>query len=141
MQYDEGKRLPGMFWGEAMNCVVYVLNRSLCKGSDGRTPYELWIGTTPAVSYFRTFGCITHMKVSTRNLKKLSDRSKRMIFIGYELGSAAYKCYDPISRWVMSADMSYLMKMECWIGQVIRLMICNFISHSLIRLNLSRQQA
>jgi hypothetical protein len=77
----KAKELPGMFWGEAVNCAVYVLNRSLCKGSDGRTPYELWTGTTPAVSHLRTFGCIAHVKVSTPNLKKLSDRSKRMIFV------------------------------------------------------------
>jgi hypothetical protein len=87
----KAKRLPGMFCGEAINCAVYVLNRSLCKGSDGRTPYELWTRTTPAVSHLRTFGCIAHVKVSTPNLMKLLDRSKRMIFVGYELGSAAYR--------------------------------------------------
>jgi hypothetical protein len=28
-------------------------------------------------------------------LKKLDDRSTRVIFMGYELGSKAYQAYDP----------------------------------------------
>jgi transposase InsO family protein len=93
----KAKKLPSMFWGEAVNCAVYVLNRSMCNGSDGRTPYELWTGTIHAVRHLRTFECIAHVKVSTPNLKKLSDRSRRMIFVGYELISAAYRCYDSVS--------------------------------------------
>jgi hypothetical protein len=55
---------------------------------DGRTAYEAWTGSAPAA----------HVKVRNPNLKKLEDKSRRMIFVGYELGSAAYKCYDPISK-------------------------------------------
>jgi hypothetical protein len=80
----------------------------MCKGSDGRTPYELWTWTIHAVSHLRTFGCIAHVKVSTPNLKKLLDRSKRMIFVGYEPGSSAYKCYDLVSRRVcVSRDVIF----------------------------------
>jgi hypothetical protein len=35
------------------------------------------------------------VKVTKPNLKKLDDRSKKMIFVRYEPGSAAYRCYDP----------------------------------------------
>jgi hypothetical protein len=31
-------------------------------------------------------------------LKKLEDRSKTMVFVGYEHGSATYRCYDPLSK-------------------------------------------
>jgi hypothetical protein len=44
------------------------------------------------------FGCIAHIKVTMPNLKKLDDRSKRTIFIGYEPGSKAYRVYDPMTR-------------------------------------------
>jgi transposase InsO family protein len=43
------KNLPGMFWGEAVNCAVYLLNRSTSKSTGGKTPYELWTGAVPAV--------------------------------------------------------------------------------------------
>jgi transposase InsO family protein len=89
------KALPGMFWGEAVTTAMYLLNRSSCKAIGGKTPYELWTGSAPAVHHLRTFGCVAHVKVTTPNLKKLDDRSRRMIFVGYEPGSKAYHVYDP----------------------------------------------
>jgi hypothetical protein len=52
------------------------------------------------VHHLRTFGCVVHVKVVKSNLKKLKDRSKAMIFVGYELGSATYRCYDPHTKCV-----------------------------------------
>jgi hypothetical protein len=68
------KKLPGTFWGEAMNCVVYILNRTVTKGTNENTPYELWTGSTPVVQDLRTFGCIAHVKVNKHTLKKLDER-------------------------------------------------------------------
>jgi hypothetical protein len=45
------------------------------------------------VHHLRTFGCVTHVK-TMGNLKKLDDRSKSVIFIGYEPGSKVYHTYD-----------------------------------------------
>jgi len=54
------------------------------------------------------FGCIAHMKVTTPNLKKLDDRSRRTIFVGYEPGSKAYRVYDPVTRRVhVSRDLVF----------------------------------
>ena len=54
------------------------------------------------------FGCIAHMKVTTPNLKKLDDRSRRTIFVGYEPGSKAYRVYDPVTRRVhVSYDLVF----------------------------------
>jgi hypothetical protein len=50
------------------------------------------------VSHLRTFGCIGHVNVAKPNLTKLDDRSKSMIFVGYEPGLAAYRCYDPMTK-------------------------------------------
>ena len=41
------------------------------------------------------FGCLAHVKTVSDNLKKLEDRSKPMVFIGYEKGRKAYRVYDP----------------------------------------------
>ena len=94
----KAKQLPGEFWGEAVTTAVYLLNRSSSKSIGGKTPYELWTGSTPGVQHLRTFGCIAHMKLTTPNLKKLDDRSRRTIFVGYEAGSKAYRLFDP-STW------------------------------------------
>lgn len=54
------------------------------------------------------FGCVAHVKVSTPNQKKLDDRSRRMIFVGYEPGSKAYHAYDPMTRRVhISRDIIF----------------------------------
>jgi hypothetical protein len=87
---------------------VYILNRTITKGIDGKTPYELWTGSTPVVHHLRTFGCIAHVNVTKSNLKKLDDRSKKMTFVGYEPGSVAYRCYDPDTRKVhVSRDVIF----------------------------------
>jgi hypothetical protein len=60
------KKLPSMFWGETVNCAVYLLNRISSKNVGGKTPYELWTGSKPSVSHFRTFGCIAYVKVTSQ---------------------------------------------------------------------------
>jgi hypothetical protein len=94
----KAKDLPGTFWGEAVMTAVYVLNRSSMKGAGGRTPYELWTGNTPSVHHLRTFRCVAHVKDTRPHLRKLDDRSKPMIFVGYEAGSMAYRAYDLATR-------------------------------------------
>jgi transposase InsO family protein len=103
----KAKNLPGIFWGEAVTVAVYTLNHTMTKGNSGKTPYELWVGCTPAVHHLRTFGCIAHVK-TMGNLKKLDDRSKPVIFIGYEPGSKAYHTYDPATQRVhVSRDVVF----------------------------------
>jgi hypothetical protein len=75
----KAKMLPGIFWGEAVSCAVYLLNRTLSKSTGDKTPYELWTRSKPAVNHFRTFGCVAHVKVARSNLKKLEDRATPMI--------------------------------------------------------------
>jgi len=104
----KAKSLPGVFWGEAVSTAVYLLNRSSCKAIGGRTPYELWDRHTPSIQHLRTFGCIAHTKVNTPHQKKLDDRSRRMVFVGYEPGSKAYRVYDPSTRHVhISRDVVF----------------------------------
>ena len=96
----KAKGLPGTFWGEAVTTTVYLLNRSSSKSIGGKTPYELWTGSAPGVHHLRTFGSIAHVKVTTPNPKKLDDHSRKMVFVGYEPRSKAYRVYDPTTRHV-----------------------------------------
>lgn len=78
-----------------MTTAVYLLNRSPTRSIEDMTPFEGWYWKKPVVHHLRMFGCVVHVKLNTPNLKKLDDRSKPMIFIGYERGSKAYRAYDP----------------------------------------------
>jgi hypothetical protein len=53
----------------------------------------------------RTFGCVMHVKETRPELKKLDDRSRPMIFVGYEAGTKGYRAYDPAtSRVTITRD-------------------------------------
>jgi hypothetical protein len=71
----KAKGLPRWFWGEAVDTVVYVLNRCSMKSIDGMTPFEVWHGRKPAVHHLRTFGCIMYVRNTTPHLLKLSKQS------------------------------------------------------------------
>nr|CAE04657.2 OSJNBa0061G20.13 [Oryza sativa Japonica Group] len=100
--------LPVLFWGEAVVAAVYVLTRSKTKALDGVTPYEAWHGRRPSVEHLRVFGCVGYVKTVKPNPRKLDDRGTRMVFIGYEQGSKAYRMYDPVARRVcVSRDVVF----------------------------------
>jgi hypothetical protein len=94
----KAKGLPNWFWGEAVQTVVYVLNRAPIKGLKGATPFEIWYGKKPSVHQLHTFGCIAYVKNTKPHLSKLEDRGHKMIFVGYEKGTKAYRVYDPVTH-------------------------------------------
>lgn len=94
----KAKDMPSAFWGEAVTTAVFILNRSPTKSVRDKTPFEAWHGRAPAVHFFKTFGCVVYVKDVKPHLKKLDDRSKAMVFLGYEPGSKAYRAYDPSTK-------------------------------------------
>lgn len=108
------KNLPDKFWGEVVVTAVYILNRTSCKGIEGKTPFELWYGRTPAVHHLCVSDCVVHVKNTKPNLKKLEDRSKPMIFVGYEAGSKAYRVYDPATQRVRVSRDVVFDEEACW---------------------------
>lgn len=53
-----------------------------------KTPYELWYGKQPNLSYLRNFGCKEHGFVHEE--KKLNSYFHECIFLGYNEKSKAY---------------------------------------------------
>ena len=87
------KTLPRDIWGEVVNTAVYLLNRSTTRSLQGCTPYEVWTRRKPSIEHLRVFGSIVHVKCTKIPQKKLEDRSTPMVFIGYEVGTKAYRCF------------------------------------------------
>ena len=48
--------LPVHYWGDALLTATYVLNRVPSK-SVTSTPYELWTGRKPNLTYLQPWGC------------------------------------------------------------------------------------
>ena len=44
-------------WAEAINTACYSQNRSLIHKHFDKTPYEIFNGKIPNISYFKIFGC------------------------------------------------------------------------------------
>jgi hypothetical protein len=101
-------QVPPEFWGEAVCAAVYTLNRAPTKSLNNMTPFEAWHGRKPRVSHLRIFGCTTSVKIAGPNLSKLADRSRKMVFIGYEIGTKGYRFYDPsTAKLVVSRDVIF----------------------------------
>ena len=104
----KAKGMPAAFWGEAVSTAVFILNRAPTKALNGRMPFEAWHGRKPSVAFMRTFGCIGHVKNTKPGLTKLEDRSTKMVFLGYEEGSKAYRLCDPVTgRVTVSRDVVF----------------------------------
>ena len=77
---------------------VFILNRAPTKALKDMTPYEAWHGKKPRVDHLKTFGCIVHVKKVGPGISKLSDRSTKMVFLGYESGTKGYRVFDPVNN-------------------------------------------
>ena len=86
--------LSKSFWSEAVNTATYILNRLPTKAVAEKTPYEIFYGKKPSISYFRVFGCTAHVHVPDQKISKMDSKSKKMIFIGYSSTSKAYRLWD-----------------------------------------------
>ena len=65
------------------------------------------------VSHLKIFSSVVFVK-TTRRLSKLEDRSKCMVFIGYEVGSKAYRCLDPTTLKIhISRDVIFVEPKSC----------------------------
>jgi hypothetical protein len=86
--------LPKYFWAEAVNTACYVINRVVIRSKLKKTPYELWIGRSLNIGYFKVFGCRCFILNEKNNLGKFDAKSDEGIFLGYSMNSKAYRVYN-----------------------------------------------
>ncbi|GJS55558.1 putative ribonuclease H-like domain-containing protein [Tanacetum coccineum] len=75
-------KLPTTFWAKAVNTACYVQNRVLVVKPHNKTPYELFRGRTPALSFMRPFGCHVTILNTLDYLGKFDGKSHEGFFIG-----------------------------------------------------------
>ncbi|GJT86338.1 retrotransposon protein, putative, ty1-copia subclass [Tanacetum coccineum] len=84
--------LPLSFWDYALESATRILNMVPTKKVD-KTPYKLWYGKVPNLSYLKVWGCEALVKRDTPD--KLQQRSVKCIFIGYLKETMGYYFYFP----------------------------------------------
>ncbi|GJV61788.1 putative reverse transcriptase domain-containing protein [Tanacetum coccineum] len=73
-------KLPTTFWAEEVNTTCYVQNRVLVVKPHNKTPYELFRGRTPALSFMRPFGCHVTILNTIDYLGKFNGKSDEGFF-------------------------------------------------------------
>ncbi|GJS21849.1 putative ribonuclease H-like domain-containing protein [Tanacetum coccineum] len=85
-------KLPTTFWAEAVNTACYVQNRVLVVKPHNKTPYELFHGRTPTLSFMRPFGY--HVTILNTIDGKFDGKADEGFFVGYSLNSKAFKVFN-----------------------------------------------
>ncbi|GJU69036.1 putative ribonuclease H-like domain-containing protein [Tanacetum coccineum] len=91
-------KLPTTFWAKAVSTACYVQNRVLVVKPHNKTPYELFRGLKPALSFMRPFGCHVTILNTLDNLGKFDGKSDEGFFVGYSLSSKAFRVYNTRTR-------------------------------------------
>ncbi|GJU59491.1 putative ribonuclease H-like domain-containing protein [Tanacetum coccineum] len=91
-------KLPITFWAEAVSTACYVQNRVLVVKPHNKTPYELFRGFKPALSFMRPFGCHVTILNTLDSLGKFDGKSDEGFFVGYSLSSKAFRVYNTKTR-------------------------------------------
>ncbi|GKC31822.1 retrovirus-related pol polyprotein from transposon TNT 1-94 [Tanacetum coccineum] len=73
-----GSKLPTTFWAEAVSTACYVQNRVLVVKPHNMTPYELFRGFKPALSFIRPFGCHVTILNTLDSLGKFDGKSDKV---------------------------------------------------------------
>ena len=69
---------------------------------NGQTQHEAWSGKKPCVSHLKVFGSVAYAHVPVQQRTKLEDRSKKLVFIGYdEKNKRLYKLFNPVTNKVL----------------------------------------
>nr|GEW00935.1 putative ribonuclease H-like domain-containing protein [Tanacetum cinerariifolium] len=63
-----------------------------------KTPYELFRGRSPALSFMRPFGCHVIILNTLDQLGKFDGKSDEGIFVGYYIISKSFRLYNTITR-------------------------------------------
>ena len=81
MEHARSMRLhvgfPLQFWANAIDIVVYLINRGPSRYLDGRIPEEAWTGKKVNYSFLKTFGCEAFVHIDKENRTNLEEKSKK----------------------------------------------------------------
>ncbi|GKC81271.1 putative ribonuclease H-like domain-containing protein [Tanacetum coccineum] len=89
-------KLPTTFWAEAVNTACYVQNRVLVIKPHNKTPYELFLGRKPALSFMRPFGYPVTILNTLDHLGKFDGKADEVV--GYSTNSKAYRVFNNRTR-------------------------------------------
>lgn len=92
-------KLSLSFWGEAIMCANFTLNRVTC--STGKIPYEEFFNKK-STAELHVFGSIAYTHIPPqKQISKLHPRGSKGIFVGYSPTTKGYRVFDLKSKKVI----------------------------------------
>nr|GEW45570.1 hypothetical protein [Tanacetum cinerariifolium] len=91
-------KLPTTFWVEEVNTACYVQNKVLVVKPHNKTPYELFHGRTPTLSFMRPFGCHATILNTLDYFGKFDGKANEGFFVRYYLNSKAFSVFNSRKR-------------------------------------------
>ncbi|GJR49305.1 uncharacterized mitochondrial protein-like protein [Tanacetum coccineum] len=91
-------KLPTTFWVEAVNTACYVQNRVLVIKPYNKTPYELFLGRNPALSFMRPFGCPVTIFNTIDHIGKFDGKADEGFFVGFSTNIKAFRVFNSRTR-------------------------------------------
>nr|GEX53728.1 retrovirus-related Pol polyprotein from transposon TNT 1-94 [Tanacetum cinerariifolium] len=82
---------PLFLWAEATATACYTQNHSIIHQRFNKTPYELFQGRKPDISYLHVFGALCYSKNDREDIGKLGAKGDIGFFTGYSANSVAYR--------------------------------------------------
>ena len=101
--------LPLSFWGYALETAAFTLNRAPSKSVE-TTPYEMWNGKKPNLSFLKIWGCDVYVKRLQPN--KLDPKSDKCVFVGYPRETAGYSFYHKTEGKIFVAKNGVFLEKE-----------------------------
>ena len=101
--------LPLSFQGYALETAAFTLNRAPSKSVE-TTPYELWFGKKPNLSFLKIWGCDAYVKKLQPN--KLEPKSDKCVFVGYPKETVGYSFYHKTEGKVFVAKTGVFLEKE-----------------------------
>ena len=86
--------LPLDMWTEAVNTVVYLINRGPSTPLGCGIPEEAWTGKKVSYSFLNTFGCEAFAHIDFENRTKLEAKSKKCVFVRYDINELCYRFWN-----------------------------------------------
>ncbi|GJW24638.1 retrovirus-related pol polyprotein from transposon TNT 1-94 [Tanacetum coccineum] len=91
-------KFPTTFWAEAVNTACYVQNRVLVVKPHNKTPYEVFHGRTPIISFMRPFGCSITILNIIDHLGKFDGKANECFFVRYSLNCKVFRVFNSRTR-------------------------------------------
>ena len=101
--------LPLSFWGCALETATFTLNRAPSKSVE-MTPYELWFGKKPKLSFIKVWGCDAYVKKLQPD--KLEPKPEKCVFIGYPKETVGYTFYHRSEGRIFIAENGSFLEKE-----------------------------